>query len=44
LFEVKEGLVVTSKGQRATFTTLLTGKGQMYFGNKLKAMSGQEVA
>lgn len=29
--------VVTSKGQRATLTTLLTGKVQMYFANKLKA-------
>lgn len=44
LFEVKEGLIVTSKGQRATFTTLLTGKGQVYFANKLKAAFEQEVA
>jgi phage antirepressor YoqD-like protein len=36
LFEVKEGLIVTSRGQKATFTTLLTGKGQMYFGKSLR--------
>jgi anti-repressor protein len=35
LFEVKETLITTSKGQRITFTTLLTGKGQVYFAQKL---------
>lgn len=36
LFEVKENLVVTDVRQIVTFTTLLTGKGQMYFAKKLK--------
>lgn len=36
LFEVKENLIVTSKGQKVTFTTLLTGKGQMIFGQKIR--------
>lgn len=36
LFEVKESLVATPKGQKINFTTLLTGKGQVYFANKLK--------
>ena len=35
LFEVRESLVVTSKGTFPTFTTLLTGKGQEYFLIKL---------
>jgi anti-repressor protein len=39
LFEVKEGLVVTDTKQIATFTTLLTGKGQMYFARKLKEVA-----
>lgn len=39
LFEVKEGLVVTDTRQIATFTTLLTGKGQMYFAKKLKEVA-----
>jgi anti-repressor protein len=36
LFEVKESLVSTPKGQKVNFTTLLTGKGQVYFASKLK--------
>lgn len=36
LFKVKEGLINTPNGQRATFTTMLTGKGQVYFAGKLK--------
>jgi phage antirepressor YoqD-like protein len=36
LFEVKESLVATPKGQKVNFTTLLTGKGQVYFASKLK--------
>jgi phage antirepressor YoqD-like protein len=35
LFKVKEGLINLPAGQRATFTTMLTGKGQVYFANKL---------
>jgi anti-repressor protein len=35
LFKVKEGLINLPTGQRATFTTMLTGKGQVYFANKL---------
>lgn len=36
LFKVKEALVNIPGGQRATFTTMLTGKGQVYFAGKLK--------
>lgn len=39
LFELKEGLIVTDTKQIATFTTLLTGKGQMYFAKKLKEVA-----
>jgi len=35
LFEVKEGLIVTTKWQMATWSSLLTGKGQIYFLDKL---------
>ena len=35
LFELKESVVHTVKGDITTTTTLLTGKGQMYFLNKL---------
>lgn len=40
LFEVKEALVATPTGQKITFTTLLTGKGQVYFANKAKHIEG----
>lgn len=36
LFEVKEGVIITDSKTIPTFTTLLTGKGQMYFAHKLK--------
>ena len=36
LFELRENMVTTSKRQFVTFTPLLSGKGQMYFLNKLK--------
>jgi anti-repressor protein len=36
LFELKEGMVVTDTKTIQTFTTLLTGKWQMYFAKKLK--------
>ena len=35
IFDVKENLIITSKGQIVKFTTLLTGKGQQYFLMKL---------
>jgi phage antirepressor YoqD-like protein len=35
LFKVKEGLINLPTGQRATFTTMLTGKGQVYFAAKM---------
>ena len=35
LFEVREGLIVTTRGQIATFQTLITGKWQIYFLDKL---------
>ena len=38
LFEVKENLIVTDTKQFITFTTLLTGKGQMYFAKLLKEL------
>lgn len=44
LFEVKEGMVVTDKKTIQTFTTLLTGKGQMYFARKIKQSLNAEVA
>jgi phage antirepressor YoqD-like protein len=37
LFEIKETLISTPKGQKINFTTMLTGKGQVYFAEKLKA-------
>jgi anti-repressor protein len=36
LFEIKETLVATPKGQDIRFTTMLTGKGQVFFASKLK--------
>jgi len=40
LFEVKESLVITGTRTFPTFTTLLTGKGQMVLAEKLKATMG----
>jgi len=43
LFEVKEITIHTSEGNKIRTTTLLTGKGQLYFIDKLKPFFGKGV-
>lgn len=38
IFEVKQGMVITPKGEIPVFTTLVTGKGQLYLLEKLSQM------
>lgn len=44
LFQVKESVVHTSQGDKVTITPLITGKGQLYFIEKLREEYGVEVA
>lgn len=44
LFEVTETIIHTRKGEKPILTTLLTGKGQIYFYEKLKVQFGLEVS
>ncbi|BES63686.1 phage antirepressor KilAC domain-containing protein [Gottschalkiaceae bacterium SANA] len=44
LFEVTETIIHTRKGDKVILTTLLTGKGQLYFYEKLKTQFGLEVS
>jgi anti-repressor protein len=44
LFDVTETIIHTRKGEKTILTTLLTGKGQLYFYDKLKDQFGLEVS
>jgi anti-repressor protein len=44
LFFVTETIIHTRKGEKIITTTLITGKGQLYFYKKLKAQFGLEVS
>ena len=43
LFEVKETTVYTQDGDKIRTTTLITGKGQLYFIEKLRTFFGKDV-
>ena len=43
LFEVKETTIHTSEGDKIRNTTLITGKGQLYFIEKLRPFFGKDV-
>jgi len=43
LFEVKETTVYTQDGDKIRTTTLITGKGQLYFIEKLRPIFGEDV-
>jgi anti-repressor protein len=44
LFSLTEKIIHTRKGKKIITTTLITGKGQLYFYKKLKAQFGLEVS
>lgn len=39
MFEVKEVIIITTKGDKINFTTLITGQGQLYLLDRLRTKS-----